>query len=179
MLWQRSTASVSAQDVNGRMIVAVDHMIIIAVLLELEHVVLNSTSGAKRLIDAVLKSTGIIRVVSVLHGLLGIRPVRTGDAEETANLSVAGQRAVAVAHRLANTAQADVSDWSGISGLILSHGLGLQLLLLLRRQLELFRIEGECRLWLRRKRLLRLRWLLRQLLLSLVSSYGREIKCGI
>lgn len=129
------------------MVVAVDHIVSVAVLLELEHVVLNGAGSTQGLIHAVLESTGIIGIVSDLHGLQGIGPVGAGDAEQTANLSVTGQRAVAVAHGLADASQADIGDRGSTGGLILRNRgqrlLGLDLLELLRVELLLQGSGGE------------------------------------
>lgn len=149
VLWQSSTASVSTENVNCGVIVAVDHLISVAVLLELDHVVLDGAGSAQRLVHTVLKGARVVRVIAVLHRLLGVRPVGTGDAEQSTDLTVAGQSAVAVAHRLADAAQTDVSDWSGVDGGRSWGGIVLHQILLLELlggqlrlgQLELFRIE--------------------------------------
>lgn len=119
VLWEGGTAPVSSVDVNGRVIVAVDHAVVVAVLLETGHVALDSAGGAQWLIDAVLERSGAIGGLSVLHGLLGVGPVRAGDAEQAAHFSVAGQSAVAVAHGLADAAEANVGDRGGVA----HHGL--------------------------------------------------------
>lgn len=176
VLRQRSTASVTAQNVNGRMVVAVDLLVQVAVLLELGHVVLDGPGSASGLVHALLERSRSVRVVSILNRLASIGPVGPGDTEQSTDLSVAGQRLVAVAHGLADASQADLSDWGWVGRhrivlddllLLLSLLLLESLLLgkLLRGQLELLRIEQELR-----RRLGRERRLLGLLLLSGVSN---------
>lgn len=145
--WQSSAASVSSQNVNASVIVAVDDVVPIAVGLELKHVVLDSASGTQRLVHAVLKGTGIVSMVSGLHRLGGIGPVGAGDAEQATNFTVAGQSLVAVAHGLADASQADIGNRGSTGRLILRDGgqrlLGLDLLELLRVELLLQGSGGE------------------------------------
>lgn len=140
-------ASVSAIIVDDDVIVAVDLSVLVAVLLVLGHVVLDGASSAQWLVHAVLKGSGIVGMIALLHGLLGIDPVWAGDAEQTANITRASHSLVAVAHGLTDAAQTNVGDGGGIGwnwcrGLIL---LDTELLLLclqlLGCQLELGRVE--------------------------------------
>lgn len=145
--WQSSAASISSQNVNASVIVAVDDVVAIAVRLELKHVVLDSASGAQRLVHAVLKGTGVVGMVSGLHRLGGIGPVGASDAEQATHFTVAGQSLVAVAHGLADASQADIGDRGSTGGLILRNRgqrlLGLDLLELLRVELLLQGSGGE------------------------------------
>lgn len=158
------------------MIVAVDLSIAVAVLLVLDHVVLDGAGRAKGLIHAVGKGIRIVGVVSILDGLPGVDPVGTGDAEQATHFTVALQRLIAVADGLAHAAEADVSDWGRVADwsrlVVLDLGLlRLELLQLLRSQLECGGVESERRSRLRlllAKLLLTGQGLL--LLLSLVKS---------
>lgn len=65
--WKLPATRVSSLQMNCRMVVAVDDVVMVAVLLVLAHVSLDGGGSALRFIDTPLESSGVARRIARLH----------------------------------------------------------------------------------------------------------------